>query len=210
MRIGALMRQSLAGGAVLLVVLAGCATDETPAPSEPDEFAQLVDSYLAEAESQGYGAEQVRVLEEAREASELAYEDYATAVDHSLECISAAGFHVERYAPDESRGFLLVSYFYEGPESGNPAAEACIRTHSEAIESVWQLQPVSVAAQNERLEQQVGELKACLAGIGVELGVDGLEGEELNDEVHRVLNEQIEAASAGSDPALECFALLTQ
>lgn len=200
----------LVGCIGLVAAIGGCSQPVADRAPTPDAFAQLVDTYLEGPAADGYGAEQVATLTSARAAGELTFEEYSAAVDASLECIADAGFYVERDPIDESSGYPMANYFYEGPEAGNPVADECIHVNSEAIEAVYQLQPSSVAAANAHLATQTDELGRCLGNEGIEVDFDGLEGDELKEAVHQALNDVLGTAADGSEPALACFSALTK
>lgn len=194
----------------LAAILAACAHESTEPAATPDGFTQLVERYLEAPEADAYSAEQRATLERARAAGELTFEEYSAAVDSSLACISDAGFFVDRGEIDTSRGFPELAYFYEGPEEGNPVADACIRLHSEAIEAIYQLQPSSVEAAQVRLSAQAADLEVCLRRAGVEVDFADLEGDELEKAVYDALGDSMKAATTGSEPDLECFAILAE
>jgi len=198
------------GAVTAAVCLSGCVQSGEPDTSPTGAFVELVDSYLDRPGAEDYSAEQVDALEAARDAGELKFEAYAAAVDASLECIADAGFYVERDPIDESSGYPMANYFYEGPEAGNPVADECIHVNSEAIEAVYQLQPSSVAAANAHLATQTDELGRCLGNEGIEVDFDGLEGDELKEAVHQALNDVLGTATDGAEPALACFSALTK
>jgi len=186
--------------AVAAIAVAGCSSPATPAVSPDGAFTELVDTYLNDSAASGYGDEQVATLEHAREVGSLAYEDYAAAVEQSLDCITAAGYQVER-RPDDSGGVPMVNYSYEGPETGNPVADECIYVHSQAIEAIYQLQPSSVEASQAHLKEVAGQFAACLQAMGIEANFDGLEGDELVEAVHHYDSElALEAVDTGVPP----------
>ncbi|MCR6713518.1 MAG: hypothetical protein NVV57_12910 [Demequina sp.] len=195
----------------LAMIASGCSAQQPlPAPSE-GAFAQLVDSFVGGSTGQGLSEQQFATLKSAREAGELTFEQYSAAIDASLECISDAGFHVERYPTDDSGGYPIVTYFYESPETGNPVADECIRRNSEAIEAIYQLQPSSVAAKNAHLEVQAGEIARCLEKEGTEVDFEGLTGDDLAEAVHQAVNDQLAAAAAnGTNAQMDCFVTLSQ
>jgi len=139
----------------------------------------LASGYLEDAEAHDMDDMQVAVLKRAAAEGAIAFEDYQEAIHRSIECISDAGYHTEIYPADESRGFPVIGYFYEGPESGNPVADACIRMHSEAIEALYQMQPSSVSAQDQVFLDGLDDLEACLARAGVNWDTEGKTVDEL-------------------------------
>lgn len=189
----------------------GCSA-QAPAPTPSGgPFAQLVDSYLQGSGGEGLADEQVAALENARAAGELTFEQYSAAVDDSLECISDAGFHVERYPTDETGGYPIINYFYEGPEAGNPVADECIHRNSEAIEAIYQLQPSSVEAKNAHLVTVAGDIERCLEEEGTDVDFQGLTGDDLEKAVHQAVNDQLSAAAAaGTNPQMDCFLPLSR
>ena len=201
---------ALAAAACGVLVLAGCAGPSVAEPSIDPTFADLVDVYIAQATASDASDEQLATLRHAKEGGRVTYEEVAQAVDRSLQCISDAGFHVERYGADDSRGFPMVNYFYEGPPTGNPVADACLREESEALEQLYQLQPSSVAAENAHLAEVAPRLAQCLHAAGVDVDFEGLRGDELGEAIHEAVNVQIEASDDGSSPALACFVMLSQ
>jgi len=206
------MRAALVPAVVACGVLslAGCAGHSAPKPTIDPTFTQLVDAYISQAVADDASEEQLATLRHAKQVGGVTYEEVAQAVDRSLQCIADAGFHVERYGTDDSRGFPMVDYFYEGPPTGNPVADACLREESEALEQLYQLQPSSVAAQNAHLAKVAPRLAECLHAAGVEVDFEGLRGDELGEAIHEAVNVQIEASNDGSSPALACFVMLSQ
>jgi hypothetical protein len=193
--LGALVASALA--------LGSCASQPAPATSS-DDFASLVDTYLNGASAEEFSEEQIEVLKQARAAGALDFEDYAAAIDRSLECIDAAGFYTEADPVDHSRGFPTIGYFYESPESGNPVAEACIVEHSGAIESVYQLQPQSVEAEDSQFGEDLAALESCLKDKGISAEPAGLEGRDLYREFNRMLMNEVEEGGPPG-PVATCF-----
>jgi len=173
-----------------MLVLVGCTSDAEPAPSATGAFAELVESYLEDPAAAGYSAEQVHLLKSAQQAGELSFEDYAAAVDASLDCIADAGYHVERSTSDADRGYEEVTYFYEGPAEGNPVADQCIYENSQAIEAVYQLQPSSVEASKAHTSAQLAEAAPCLEKLGVTVDSDGLDADEAADAMFRLVQHE--------------------
>lgn len=184
----------------LSVALAGC-TGQSPEPSPTahDDFVILVDSYLNSDAAETFDAEQVDVLTDARSTGLIAFEDYAAAIDRSLDCMDSAGIHTEKYAADDSRGFPVLDYFYESPETGNPVAEECLLVHSAAIEAVYQLQPTSIEAENAVTLERVPALIACLDDLGVDHQMEGLSAAEIYPRFGKLL---LEASEVSEDYAL--------
>jgi len=179
---------------VITTGVAGCSARDEPGPAPTDGFSMLIDSYLDAPEAANYDEEQVAALEKARDVGELSFEAYAEAIDRSLECIGGAGFYVKKDPPDDSRGFPTVGYFYEGPEAGNPVADKCIEANSQAVESVYQLQPVSAEAEAKVRLDHIDAVIACLKRSGAdaeaeELAADELTADEFDARLGRLLVE---------------------
>jgi len=148
---------------------------------------------------------QVAVLERAKDTGAIAYEDYSAAIDESLDCITAAGFQAERDDPDDSRGFTTVTYSYEGPATGNPVAEACIRAHSGAIEALYQLQPTSAAAAEAMLVKNAALFQECLATHGITFSSEGKTPDEIREEISRLKEEEGIDDPENPGPIYLCF-----
>jgi len=188
----------MTGAVAFMACLTACTPNSQPSPSPTGAFAELVDAYLEGPEADQYGTEQVAALLAAREAGELGFEAYAAAIDQSLECISAAGFFTEKYPVDESRGFPVIDYFYESPESGNPVADACMAKYSSALESVYQIQPTSAQAETIANDARIGPMIACLEKLGVDEDLDSLNSEEIGLKIGRLM---LEASEVDEDRA---------
>jgi len=186
------------------VLLSGCTNGSAPAAEPTDIFSLLVDAYLEDPVAENYSDEQIAILERARDAGELSFEEYAAAVSVALDCISDAGFHVQRDAPDDSRGFLTITYFYEGPEAGNPTAEACLLEHSAGVEAVYQLQPVSADAETALMAESMHDTIACLSEIGITEDFEGLSVDEFNARLGSLLLEAQEISGERARAIAAC------
>lgn len=187
-----------------LALLSGCSTAVDPSPSPTGAFAELVATYLDDPVADVYSEEQVAILTDAREAGALAFEDYAAAVDRTLECISTAGYYAQKDPVDSSRGFPTIGYFYESPEAGNPVAEACILENSSGVEAVYQLQPTSVQAEELMFDDELRALTDCFDRAGIELQEQGLEGRDLYREYNKLLMAEIDQGGPPG-PIATCF-----
>lgn len=171
--------------------LGGCGNTPTePSPSLSGDFALLAQGYLDRAEELEFDERQIAVLERAVTNGSVAFEDYQAAVHSALDCISAAGYQTEVKPAEDSRGFSFIEYFYEGPEAGNPVADACIRKHAGAVEELYQLQPSSIASQDQVFLEGVDDVVACLSRAGVEWDTANKTVDELKQELLEILESE--------------------
>lgn len=194
---------ALLAAAVLFV--GGCTSEpieSTPVPS--GDFALMAQGYLNQAEELELDERQIAVLERAVTDGMVAFEDYQAAVHTAVDCIAAAGYHTEVTPAEDARGFAVIDYFYEGPEDGNPVADACIRQHSGAVEALYQLQPSSIAAQDRRFLDGLDEVVACLSRAGVEWDTANKTADELKEELLVILQSEPLPTDGTEGPILSC------
>lgn len=185
--------RSLVVVALASAALSACTSQPEPSgtpTSSLDAFQLLAQGYIDAAEEQGYTDDQVLVLTTARDTGAVPFESYQAAISATLDCVTNAGIHNEVYPVDDARGFPTIDYFVEGPETGNPVADACIRENSEAVEALYQLQPSSVAAEEERFMKALDQVTPCLAGLGIDFETEGLTPDELWNKLDALSEEE--------------------
>lgn len=156
-------------------------SDSTTSSVEPGandhDFDTFLNQWIVTARQQGASEQQLRLLESAQATGRIDVTLVREAIAHTLDCFEANGVHHQSLLDDSSRGFDVPQYAYgvvEGltEEESMQVADDCIATHSQAIEFAYQLQPVSVEAEEAMFEALIPELQACLEEQGVALEPD--------------------------------------
>jgi len=116
--------------------------------------------------------DQLDILRRAVEAQELLFEDYAQAIDYSLECITDAGIAIDGPDFDNGSGYPQLRYgFAAGSDASggpdNPVPDECIRAHSLYVEMAYSSQPATQEILDKALQAKRPAVQACLEGAGV-------------------------------------------
>ena|GEM_PF-1069140 len=179
------------------LVLAGCAGGATPEPTSPARFDVEVKAVLARAESGGANEAQLAILRDARESGVLEFEPYKTSIDATFDCFRARGVDYRSGGTDESLGFPFIDYRVAGDESGPPpAATACEQENSAFVAELYQTQPASQEASEQRFVDAQPILIPCLAESGFLTVAD-----PTPDEVRDAIWAGFDAAENGTAPA---------
>lgn len=172
---------------MIAVAVASVACSDSQARESVDpEFTRQLDRDIESAQEAGATAEQVAILQEAQETGEITFEAYSEAVDRALRCARQAGVAVQGDSTIEHRGLRLRSYSVpveadpREPLPGYPV-HRCVADHSFWVERMYQLQPVSLEAQEAHYERYRSAIVDCLAEYGVEVEPD-LSYEELSSQ----------------------------
>ncbi|WP_430868994.1 hypothetical protein [Demequina aurantiaca] len=117
-------------------------------------------------------ADQLSILRRAVQAQELLFEEYAQAIDYSLECIAEAGVEIDGPHFDESSGYPRLNYGFAagskasgGPD--NPVPDECIRAHSFYVEMAYSSQPAIQEVLDSALDAKRPALQTCIEDAGI-------------------------------------------
>lgn len=179
---------------VLVIVSAGvltsCATEQTE--SGDPVFVELIETAIEDAEAGGAGAQQLAVLEEARESGEVTLEQMRQATRATIECFVNAGLEAEYIESAEPHGLLLPGYsvWVEGEfsESHDRAMVRCDSENGFWVNMVYQVQPSNDQLWSDLYNENAGEFRSCLEEAGYETDPEAT-GAELVDQVGAVFSE---------------------
>jgi len=145
--------------------------------------------------SDGVSPDQLAVLDRAEAAGGLSYEDYAAAIDATLQCMNDAGINVIGPTADDTWGYPRLTYIaqtgimdvtsgsaddgeYEEHVSASPeahdvdprtrVADTCRERNSMYVEYAYDSQPSTIQAYDAVLATKRKAVAAC----GHEVGID--------------------------------------
>lgn len=170
--------------------LASCATEQADAVDPV--FAELIETAIEDAEAGGAGAQQLVILEEARELGEVTLEQMRESTRATVACFVDVGFDSEYFESTRADGLPLpdysVSLHGEWSDSDIQVMDQCDFENGFWVNKVYQIQPSSDQLWLEFINGKAGELRSCLEDAGYETDPDAT-GAELANQAGAVAAE---------------------
>jgi len=190
--------RAMAGVAVALVVLAGCASEDMAKSEAKRDFADMIQGALDDAEAGGAGDEQLAILRNAQTEGVVSVEDARTVTLAAVQCVQDAGsdaFYQERITES---GLVLPEY---NSLANTPAqlaiADACSTDLEFWVRMAYVMQPTSIAVKDAYLDRQVPLVKTCLDREGYAADPEA--------STHEVLRQALQVKTDAAS-AVDCLA----
>jgi hypothetical protein len=148
-------------------------------PDKAETFGERITTEIEDASAGGGSADQLALLDRARDEGEVTVEIARQARRAYAECADAAGVEVTFEEATRPDGWISVVTRVDG--SGQADAEQiareCERREALWVTRLYDTQPVAVQATSDYLDQQAPVLRSCMeaAGFHTEPGATGTE-----------------------------------
>lgn len=164
----ALTAVSLGVAALLLAACNQSGGTSGAAPEQSGPFDERITADIEDASANGASADQLALLDRARDEGLATVEIARQARRAYAECAAAAG--VEVTFSETTRPDGWVSWVTRVDGSGEANAEqialACERKEAEWVTRLYSMQPAAEQATTDYLDQQAPVLRSCLEGAG--------------------------------------------
>ena len=164
---GLRLSRAVAGVAGVLVVLAGCTSEDVARAEAQGEFDRMIDGMIQEAEAGGAGEAQLEILRNAKVDGVVSIEDARTVANAMISCVEAAGS--EAFITDQTMqsGVVLPAYNWKSDTPEQAAiGDACDTQEAFWVNGAYQMQPASIALNDAYLDKQLPLVRACLEREG--------------------------------------------
>jgi hypothetical protein len=163
-------------------------------------FANMAREFLTSTDYPNMSDGQIALIKRAIETGGISFEDYQSALQNTFDCFEKAGLHYSAPAPSNDRGFPFIAYTYEATKSGdNPVATSCIKKNSDAIETLYQMQPSSLEGVDVKFKAAMPVLVPCLREGGYFADVPDPTIEQVKQELVMALREYGEKGPVGDN-----------
>ena len=182
----------------LLLCTSACADTQTRDRSDQATSTAVFDDALANAQEAGASDEQLAELREAGRVSEIPTETAREAARRAVSCMKDAGVDARYVERTLAHGVVLPGFEVVPPPGADVDAEAesCDEREFLFVSQVYQLQPTSVEAANQFVEQVAPVIRECLEKNGYETE-RGATGQELAAQASEALGD--------SDGGVDCL-----
>lgn len=157
---------------VAIMMVSGCATQAgEDSPWVDRTFDELVIEAISDAEANGASEDQLRLLEEARAAGGVSYEQARTAAAGAVECFNSAGADAQLTEMKRSSGLVVPGYDVGLGRLTEAQVESlvdvCGPEEYRYVTRLYQLQPTSRELLGAYVDSQEDVLRTCLEASGL-------------------------------------------
>lgn len=186
-----------------LVMVSGCTSAGASSESTASSVALQA---LGDARDAGASDAQVATLEHAVSTGSVVIEEVREAARRTVSCMQAAGLDARYDERTLSHGVVVPGYLVDvAPDQDVDAeVESCDEREFHWISKTYQLQPSSIEAAEQFVEQRAPAIRACLERNGVTTRADD-SGHDLATTSSRAMNESGGAVSCLAEAGVDVW-----
>lgn len=149
------------------IVLSACSQQAHGDSTGVQQFDETIDQAIEEARDGGANEAQLELLERAKEQGAVTYEDARVAATAALECMAQRGIEGTFSDSTLPNGVTIPSYTVvaDRPDA-EQVMDECSYQNDFWVNKLYQLQPLSIEANNAFIDAQRPVIVACLAEAG--------------------------------------------